>query len=165
MLPKEFKDLYDLNTWLTQQLNYDPEKGFSFLNISTGVNLENIIAVLGNATEFDLDNNQQQTLQYNILIDHPVEGKRDHHQLSILFWAFEDRKLEVIRLHFDYYKTGKDTLAFKEATNKLFDAVIQKLGEPEKKTTRRELKEISYKKGKYTLLLWLNTEGVRMQIK
>lgn len=107
MFPKEFKDINALYTFVVEQLRYDDEKGFSFLTISTGVQLKEIINILGDAEESDFENEQQQMLKYEVEINHPIHGKRDHHKLTTLFWAFEGGPLEVIRLHFDYYKTGE----------------------------------------------------------
>jgi hypothetical protein len=165
MWPQEFTNLEELKVFMIDQLDYDEQTGFSFLQITPGMDLEKISVLLGEAHESNTESEEQQTLQYYVPIDHPIHGKRDHHKLSALFWAFHREPLEMIRLHLDYYKTGELAEAFHEFVKELFEAIIEKFGKPDKKASGGATKEISYLRGKHKLFVWLNAEGVRIQIK
>lgn len=165
MWPEGFNNLEELKVFLVKHLDYDGQAGFSFMQIAPGMDLEKISVLLGKAHESGMESEEQQTLQYNAWIDHPVHGKRDHHRLNALFWAFHREPLEIIRLHIDYYRTGELTEAFHEFVKELFKAIIEKLGKPDKKASRGAGKELSYERGKHKFFLWSNAEGVRIQIK
>lgn len=165
MWPQEFKNLEELNVFMIHQLNYDEQAGFSFFQIAPGMELEKITALLGEPHQSNFEAEEQQTLQYEALIDHPVQGKRDHHRLNTLFWAFEREPLEMIRLHIDYYRTGELAEAFHKFVKELVEATVEKFGKPDKKASRGADKEISYQRGKHKFMLWSNAEGLRIQIK
>lgn len=165
MWPEGFNNLEELKAFLVKHLDYNSQRGFSFFQIAPGMDLEKISVLLGEAHESNRESEEQQTLQYNVPIDHPIHGKRDHNRLNALFWAFHREPLEIIRLHIDYYKTGELAEAFHKFLKELFNMVIEKLGKPDKKASRGSGKELSYQRGKHAFFLWWNAEGVRIQIK
>ncbi len=165
MWPEGFNNLEELKAFLLKHLDYSSQVGFSFFQIAPGMDLHKIGEVLGEAHESNMESEEQQTLQYDAPIDHPIHGKRDHHRLNALFWAFHCEPLEIIRLHIDYYKTGELAEAFHAFVKEVIEAIIEKFGKPDKKASRGTGKELSYQRGKHTFFLWLNTEGVRIQIK
>jgi hypothetical protein len=164
MWPQEFRNLEELKVFMVHQLGYDEQTGFSFLQIAPGMDLEKISVLLGEAHESNMESEQQQTLQYYAPIDHPIHGKRDHHRLSALFWAFHREPLEMITLHIDYYKTGELKEDFHKFVKELFVVIIEKLGNPDTKSSG-VTKKISYLRGKHKFFLWSNAEGIRIQIK
>ncbi len=165
MWPEGFNNLEELNVFMIHQLNYDEQAGFSFMQIAPGMGLEKISVLLGEAHQANFEAEEQQTIAYNALIDHPLHGKRDHHRLNALFWAFHREPLEIIRLHIDYYRTGELAEAFHKFVKELFEAIIEKFGKPDKKASRGVDKEVSYLRGKHKFFLWSNGEGIRIQIK
>lgn len=164
MWPKEIADLEEFKLFLVKHLNYDDQAGFSFFQIVLGTHLETISAMLGEPDTSYLESEQQQTLNYYAFIDHPVHGKRDHHKLDALFWAFHWKPLSIIRLYMDYYRTGESALAFHQFVDELFASVIKKFGKPDKKKSAKGNREIAYTRGKHMFFMWLNTEGIRVQI-
>lgn len=165
MWPQGFNHLEELKLFLVEQLNYDEEKGFSFLQIPPGMHMSEVADILGEPQQSNFEADEQQTMHYDALIDHPVHGKRDHHKLTVLFWAFDRGPLETIRLHLDYYRTGEMAQAFLQFADDVFNAISEKIGKPDKKTSQKGTKEMSYMRGKHKFFLWLNAEGIRVQIK
>ncbi|WP_300663819.1 hypothetical protein, partial [Fluviicola sp.] len=102
---------------------------------------------------------------YNAFIDHAKHGKRDHHKLNLLLWAFNEEPIYIIKLHFDYYSSGASAESFNHSVNEFLNAVVEKLGPPEVKKLTRGKQELSYQIGKSKLRIWNNTEGVRIEIK
>lgn len=164
MWPQEFKNLEELKLFMIHQLNYDEQAGFSFFQIAPGMELEKIMALLGEPHQSSFEAEEQQTIHYNVLIDHPVHGKRDHHRLNALFWAFHREPLYFIRLHIAYYNTGESAEAFFQFSDELFKTLLGKFGKPEKKSFRQGRKELTYTREKHKLSAWLNAEGIRIQI-
>jgi len=162
---KEFKDLNELKEFLISQLNYDDKSGFSFVGITSGLEFKEVANSLGEPETSNTESEQQKTLLYSAWVDHKTEGKRDHHKLNALFWFFENEPLEVIRVHFDYYKTGEFAVDFYKFIHELFTSLINKFGKPEKKSMREQNEEITYTRGKHKFSMWSNTEGLRIQIK
>lgn len=165
MWPQGFNNLEELKLFLVEQLNYNEEKGFSFLQIPPGMVMSEIVDILGEPHQSSFEAKEQQTMHYDALIDHPVHGKRDHHKLNALFWAFHHEPLEIIRLHIYYYRMGEFESAFQEFIKELFAAIIEKFGKPDKKVFRGAAKDVSYLRGKHTFFIWSNVEGIRIQIK
>lgn len=164
MWVNEFKDLNDLKQFLVNQINYDQASGFTFVGIPTKVDFNNIIDSLGKPENMNTESEQQQTLLYSAWVNHPTEGKRNHHKLTVLFWSFDHEPTEVIRIHFDYYKTAEFAAPFYDFIHELFVSIIEKLGKPEKKSMKEGNEKISYTKGKHLFAMWRNTEGLRIQI-
>lgn len=165
MWTNEFKNLDELKDFLINQLNYDENNGFTFLQIAARVDFQKVLDLLGKPDTVNTESEQQQTILYTAYVDHPTEGKRDHHKLSALFCFFHHEPLEIILLHFDYYKTGNFNASFYTFIKELFLSIIDKLGKPDKKTLRKGNEKINYTRGKHTLFIWSNTEGLRIQIK
>lgn len=165
MWPQGFNNLEELKLFLVEQLNYSEEKGFSFLQIPPGMVMSEITNMLGDPHQSNFEAEEQQTMHYDALIDHPIHGKREHHRLNALFWAFHHEPLEIIRLHIDYYRAGEFASAFHDFIKGLFTAIIEKFGKPDKKAFRGMAKDISYLRGKHHFFLWSNAEGIRIQIK
>jgi hypothetical protein len=165
MWTKEFNDLNEVKEFLISQLSYDERSGFSFVGITSGFEFKEVADSLGEPDSINAESEQQQTLLYNAWVDHETEGKRDHHKLNVLFWFFHHKPLEVIRIHFDYYKTGGFAATFYQFIRELFTSMIDKFGEPEKKSLRRAKEEITYVRGNHTFWMWSNAEGLRIQIK
>lgn len=165
MWTNEFKDLNELRDFLINQLNYDASNGFTFVQIAIKTDLKKVVDLLGKPDTLNTESKQQQTILYTATVDHPTEGKRDHHKLDALFWFFNHEPLEIIRVHFDYYKTGEFVTPFNNFIKELFLSVIDKLGKPDKETLRQGNEEITYKRGKHKFLMWSNAEGLRFQIK
>ena len=162
---KEFKDLKELKVFLISQLNYDEKNGFSFVGITSGFELKEVANSLGEPESLSTESEQQQTLLYNAWVDHETEGRREHHKLNVLFLFFHNKPLEVIRIHFDYYKTGEFATAFYQFIHELFTSIVDKFGKPEKKSLRKAREEITYVRENHMFWMWSNTEGLRIQIK
>lgn len=165
MWPSEFKDLDELKDFLINQLSYDENNGFTFVQIPARVDFQEVLDILGKPDTVNTESEKQQTILYTAYVDHPTEGKRDHHKLNALFWFFHHEPLEIILIHFDYYKTGEFVTPFYKFIKELFLSIIDKLGKPDKKTLRLGHEKITYTRGKHTLFIWSNAEGLRIQIK
>lgn len=161
----DFIDLEEVFAFLIDKINYDSKNGFSFCSISPGFAFADAIEILGNPEIYNMESDQQQTVEYNSLIDHPVHGKRPHHRLNLLLWAFNREPILIIKLHFDYYNTGLSAAPFKVALNTFINNISEKLGPPDSKKLATGRQELSYKLGKHKLHIWNNSEGVRLEIK
>jgi len=160
----EFKDLDEIKAFLIDQINYNESNGFSFMQIALKTDFKKVTDLLGEPDTLNSESEQQQTLIYNAMVDHPTEGKRDHHKLNVLFWFFHYEPLETIRIHFDYYKMGRFTVSYTHFIHELFLSIIEKLGKPDKKSLRQGNEQVTYNREKHKLFLWSNVEGLRIQI-
>ncbi|NQY07839.1 MAG: hypothetical protein HRT68_16980, partial [Flavobacteriaceae bacterium] len=144
----DIKDLEELKSILIQAVEFNTEDGYSFNDVKLKMSFDQVKEILGEPDVLNEESDQQQTMEYNRLIDHPKEGKRDHHKLNILFWAFNREPFDIIKIHFDYYKQGEYATSFKEFVDELIRDIEDKLGEPSKKSLRNGKEEISYRRGK-----------------
>jgi len=165
MWKSDFKNLEEVFVFLMKEITYDPKTGFSFGSVSPGDNFAKAFQILGNPEVCNAENDQQQTAQYNALIDHPVHGQREHHKLNLLLWAFNQEPISIIKLHFNYYNTGLDAEPFQIALNAFLNAISEKLGKPDLKKLTTGKQTLSYKTGNRKLHIWNNPEGVRLEIK
>lgn len=165
MWKPDYLNLEELLASLADEIAFSPETGFSFGGVVSGDSFPDAFKRLGEPGIYNVESDQQQTAVYNAMIDHPVHGKRDHHQLNLLLWAFEREPISIIKLHFNYYSTGADAETFHQAVNTFLNAVIEKLGPPVLKKMTRGKQELSYKAGSSKLRIWNNPEGVRIEIK
>ncbi|MGL5891538.1 MAG: hypothetical protein ACRC3B_16730 [Bacteroidia bacterium] len=124
-----------------------------------------MFSILGEPEVYNAESEQQQTAQYNAFIDHSRYGRRDHHRLNLLLWAFNNEPISIIKIHIDYYKTGEDAELFNASLNQLFSNINAKLGSPVLKKLTRGKQELLYKMGDSKLRLWNNAEGVRAEIR
>ena len=162
---QELENLNHLKEFLVSNLEYNEEKGYSFCKIFPGMEFHEVVALLGDPEIYNTENDEQQTMQYNLFINHPVHGKRDHYKLNILFWAFHREPFKIIKLHFDYHKMGNDAADFHTFLKDFFKLLIEKFGKPEKKTSGFNREELLYKKDKTSMRIWNNAEGVRIELK
>ena len=165
MLIPEFENIHHLKEFLVENLEYHEDKGFSICGIFPGMEFHEVPKVLGEPEVYNTENDQQQTMQYNSYIHHPAHGKREHYKLNMLFWAFHREPFKIIKLHFDYHKTGNDAEDFNVFLKDFFKLVIEKFGMPEKKTFRFNREELVYMNGKKSMRIWNNAEGVRIELK
>ncbi len=165
MWKSEFGDLEEMFVFLLKEINYDSKNGFSFCSVSPGFSFDEAIEILGTPEVYNTESDQQQTAEYNSLIDHPVHGKRPHHRLNLLLWAFNREPIQIIKLHFNYYNTGLSVAPFKDALNAFLNTICEKLGPPDSKKLATGKQELSYKWGKHKLHIWNNTEGVRVEMR
>lgn len=165
MVIQEFENLNSLKEFLVNNLEYNEGKGFSFHNIFPGMEFQEVPVILGDPESYNTESDEQQTMQYNAFIHHPIHGKRDHYKLNILFWAFHREPFKIIKLHFDYHKTGEDAADFNVFLKDFFKLLIEKFDKPEKKTSGFNRKELFYIKGKRSMRIWNNAEGVRIELK
>ena len=165
MYPDKFENLSALGKYLIDSIEYNQNDGYSFAGIQLETGFEQIMTVLGKPEIVNTESDQQQTLQYNALIDHPTEGTRDHHKLNLLFWAFNREPMNIIKLHFNYFNTGAHAETFKEFIDGFLNEIIEKFGEPKKKSFKKGNEEVSYKINRHKLAVWRNAEGVRIILK
>lgn len=165
MWTSEIKNLSELKHLIVDSLNYEVQEGFSFNEVKPDMSFEEVKDKFGEPEICNIESDEQQTMQYNSFINHPIEGKRAHHKLSVLFWAFNRKPFKIIKIHFDYFKNGDYRKPFKDFIDDFINSIADKFGEPEKKSLRTGKEEISYKKGKEKLMIWRNSEGVRITIK
>lgn len=85
----------------------------------------------------NVESNQQQAMQYNALIDHSTKGKRNHHKLNVLFWAFNREPFNTIKFHFNSNSIGDFAQPLKEFADHFLNEVVSKFGKPEKKTLEK----------------------------
>ncbi|MES2134308.1 MAG: hypothetical protein V4506_18320 [Bacteroidota bacterium] len=121
--------------------------------------------VLGDPEIYNTENNEQQTMEYNVFINHPAHGKRNHYKLNILFWAFHREPFKIVKLHFDYHKTGDNADDFNGFLKDFFKLLIEKFGKPEKKTSGFNREGLLYVNDKKSMRIWNNAEGVRIELK
>lgn len=162
---QEFENIHHLKEFLVSNLEYNEEKGYSFCKIFPGMEFHEVPPVLGDPEIYNTESDQQQTMEYNIFINHPAHGKRDHFKLNMLFWAFHREPFKFVKLHFDYHKTGNDAADFNVFLKDFFKLLLEKFGKPEKKTYRFNREELLYVSGKKSMRIWNNAEGVRIELK
>ena len=165
MYPDKFENLDTLRKYLVENIQYDQNNGFSFANIKLKTNFDEVITILGKPEIMNLESDQQQTLQYNALIDHPSEGIREHHRLNLLFWAFNRKPFKIIKLHFNYFNYGVYSGTLKEFIDEFLNEIISKFGKPKKKTHRMGKEEVLYDTNGHKLSIWRNSEGIRVTLK
>jgi len=165
MWKSDFINLEEVFVFLMNEISYDSKTGFSFCSISPGFSFAEVIKILGDPEIYNAENDQQQTAEYNSLIDHPTYGKRPHHRLNLLLWAFDREPIHIIKLHFYYYHTGLDEATFNASLNAFLNNICEKLGSPDSKKLTTGKQVLSYKLGKHKLHIWNNPEGVRLEIK
>jgi hypothetical protein len=160
-----FIHLEDVFAFLLQETAYHPNTGFSFCGITPGSNFAEAFQILGDPEIYNTESDQQQTAEYHALIDHPTHGQREHHQLNLLLWAFNQESISIVKLHFNYYHTGLDAEPFQMEFNAFLNALSGKLGTPMLKKLTSGKQVLSYKTGRSKLHLWNSPEGVRLEIK
>ncbi len=165
MQNKELQNSNEVISYIITNLNYNEENGFSFLEIPLHTDIKYILDKIKNPDNIELESEQQQTVEYILAINHPTHGLRAHHKLSVLFWAFEKQPIEIIKLHFSYFNTGEEAESYSKFIKVLFNQLIEKFGEPSKKSLRNGKEELNFMKGKAKMIVWNNTEGLRIQIK
>lgn len=165
MYPNKFNNINEVGKYLTDNIEYNPIYGFSFAGIKLGMSFDEVIAILGEPEIKSIASDQQQTMQYNALIDHPTEGTRTHHKLNLLFWAFNREPFSIIKFHFNYFSYGAYSISMKEFIDDFLKGIINKFGKPKKKTFRNRKEEVLYETDGYRLSIWRNTEGVRITLK
>lgn len=165
MWKSDYLNLDQVITFLVEKIEFDSQNGFSFCSVVSGNSFDEAFKHLGEPETYNTESPQQQTAQYNAFIDHPEHGKRDHHKLNLLLWAFNEEPISIIKLHFDYYSTGASAESFHHSINGFLNAVVEKLGPPEIKKLSRGKQELSYQIGRSKLRIWNNTEGVRVEIR
>lgn len=165
MWKSEYLNLEDVFSFLVEEIEHASGTGFSFCSVLCGNELIEAIKLLGEPAIYNTESDQQQTAEYNALIDHPQHGKRDHHKLSLLLWAFNREPISIIKLHAYYYSSGSDAGQFNGSVNTFLNCIIEKLGPPDLKKLTRGKQELSYKIGSSKLRIWNNSEGLRIEIK
>lgn len=165
MFPNKFKDINKLGSFLLDNIQYDSNNGFTFAGIKLAVDFNEVISILGEPTFKNTNSDQQQTLRYITLIDHPTEGTREHHQLDLLFWAFNHEPFKIIKFHFNYFNYGVHANTLKEFTDGFLKEIINKFGKPQKKTFRMGKEEVAYDNNGHKLSVWRNSEGIRITLK
>jgi hypothetical protein len=161
----DFINLEEVFVFWMKQIAYNSSTGFSFCSISPGNNFTEAFEILGKPALYNIESEQQQTAEYNSFIDHPRHGKREHHRLNLLLWAFNQEPISIVKLHFNYYNTGLDAEPFKISLNAFLNNLSEKLGPPNLKKLVSGKQELSYKIGSSKLHIWNNPEGVRLEIK
>lgn len=160
MWKQSFNDLTELRSFLTDNINLS-EDGFTFCKVSCGTDIQESAKTIGNPTFINVDDESQQTIKYVSLINHPEHGTRDHHNLSLLLWAFNREPIKILKLHFSYFDLGVS----KEFVKELIEGIVNKINhKPTKKTLSKGRAELNYLVGKSRFLLWQNNEGIRIQI-
>lgn len=165
MYPNKFENLEALKKYLVDSIQYDAKYGFSFNEIKLQTDFHDVLAILGDSGVINIESDQQQTLQYNALIDHPIEGTRNHNRLNLLFWAFNREPFKIIKLHFNYFNYGIYRETLREFIHTFFDEIINKFGKPTKKTLRNLKEKLLYEINGHSLSIWRNSEGVRIVLK
>lgn len=163
MWPTHFENLDAMCAFLVQHIAF-ADGSFSFMGIAPGQTLDDVRNVIGEPAEKTEDTETQQTLQFTAPIDHATHGRRDHHVLRVLFWAFNHEPIQSIRIQFDYYRWGQDSDAFAVSLRALGDALTAKLGAPAKRSNRRGKHQLDYAQGKRKLMLFEGTSSVTIQL-
>jgi|GEM_PF-2638312 len=165
MFPAKFIDLESMGTYLLSKLEFHPQKGFTFSKIHLGMSFAEVSALLGASGRLNTESDQQQTLRFQAPIDHPKEGIRNHHQLDVLFWAFNRTPFNTIKIHFNYFQRGSYATPFKEFVQEFISILVEKFDFSYEKSLRNGKEEVKFKVGKHKLHFWRNAEGVRITIK
>lgn len=163
MLPTTFQNLEELHALLAQHLELH-EGVFSLFGLKPGMTFERVREVLGEPRHESLDVTAQQSLQFVVPIDHATHGLREHHKLTLGFFSFHHQPIGIIRLSYDYYRTGEEAEPFHQALRAFTSALVTKFGKPAKRSNRRGKAELTYESGKCRLGVYESFPVVVLQV-
>ncbi len=99
-----------------------------FLGARPGMQLAELRAWLGEPTVQSDD-----TLEYEVPLDHPEEGPRQHHTLRLVMNADASGRVGMINVVVTYFGTGELAPAWNAVTKAIQDHVVAGLGKPASK--------------------------------
>lgn len=162
---QEFENLNRLKRFIVENLALSNTNEFSFCKAQVGMELDEIEPLLGSPTFSQLENKDQQTLQYNAQIKHETLVNDKLNMVTLLFLAYHYEPLEIIKLHIKHASVGVFAEEHRNFVVELINEIQDKFGKPIKKTLRIGRSEIRYEIDGSELFLWQSHDGVRVQLK
>lgn len=161
---EEFKSLEHLRGFITDSLTYNEENGFMFLGLYPGLEMQDVLTLLGEPKFKNVTSVPQQVIYYEAQIDHPREGKLRFNKSTLEFVAYNRAPLKKVTLHTVYSDVGPDAETHRGFIAALINEIEGKFGKPDKKSLRTGKSSIIYQIGASELYIWQKFDGLRIQI-
>lgn len=165
MWTEEFKNLDSVKDFIIKNLSYNEKKGYTFLELYPGMDVLDVVSILGEPNYKNVTSIPQQLLEYDALIDHPTKGKLSFNKATLKFIAYNKAPLKNIVLHTSYSNVGEDAENHRNFIVTLINEIEEKFGKPDKKSLRIRKSNIVYQIGYSELYVWQKFDGLRVQVK